>query len=79
MNTHLMYLEFKEIKTLQDLVMIMTEVQTELREIKVILSGQVDRHHLTVSDIAKEMGYSDFAIKGWINKGRKHPFFPGSN
>lgn len=63
-----MHLDFKDIKTLQDMVIIMTEMQAELKEVKALLLNQVDRNHLTVSDIAKEMGSVILPLKGGLTK-----------
>ncbi|OZI07990.1 hypothetical protein BWI93_11585 [Siphonobacter sp. BAB-5385] len=59
-----------------ELTKLLTQVDllsNQLSRMERLFFEKQDKPFLTVTDVATELRLSDYTIKAWINKGRKHP------
>ncbi len=61
------------IPELSSLLSEVTEMRKQLNRMERLFFERRDKPFLTTTDISEELQLSDYTIKAWINKGRKHP------
>lgn len=61
------------IPELSELLTEMRAIRTQMDRIEAKLNEKEGKPYLRVTEIAKELRYSDVTIKNWILHGRRHP------